>query len=98
MWQVLDTKTRFIRAFLDACRGRGLHGLVRAIRNDDAAVLSPGQVMANAAGNPNLLCLAERQDRLKRLARSRKRAERVRQGAGATVERDRKSTSLTSSH
>src|SRR3546814_13602537 len=58
MWQVLDTKTRFIRAFLDACRGRGLDGLVREIRNDDAAVLSPGQVMALAAGNPTLPRLA----------------------------------------
>lgn len=87
MWQVLDTKTRFIRAFLDACRGRGLDGLVREIRNDDAAVLSPGEVMAIAAGNPILLRRAELQDRVKRLERSRQRAERVRQEAGATVGR-----------
>src|SRR3546814_19917584 len=87
MWQVLDTKTRFIRAFLDACRGRGLDGLVREIRNDDAAVLSPGQVLAIAAGNPILLRLAELPDRVKRPERSRQRAERVRPEAGATVER-----------
>lgn len=84
MWQVIDTKARFIRQFLDACRGRSLSTLAREIRDEDAAVLSPGQVMAIAAGNPLLLRLAELQDRVKRLERARQRAERARLEARST--------------
>jgi len=84
MWQVIDTKARFIRQFLDACRGRSLGTLAREIRDEDAAVLSPGQVMAIAAGNPLLLRRAELQDRVKRLERARQRAERARLEARST--------------
>ena len=84
MWQVIDTKARFIRQFLDACRGRSLDSLAREIRDEDASVLSPGQVMAIAAGNPLLLRRAELQDRVKRFERARLRAERARVEARVT--------------
>lgn len=85
MWQCLDTKARFIRQFLDACRGRSIDTLGREIRNDDTAVLSPGQVMAIAAGNPLLLRKAELDDHVRRLARARQRFHQMRAEAATTA-------------
>ncbi len=52
-WQLLDAKARFINQFMLA------DGIGRSLRDHDAEVLTPGQVMALATGDPLALYRAE---------------------------------------
>ncbi len=69
MWQVLDTKTRFIQQFLTGSCGREL-------RDEDTAELSPAQVMAVATGNPLILLKVQLEEEVKGLERKAARAAR----------------------
>lgn len=74
MWQVLDTKSGFIRQFLEAVSGR--HAIGREIRDDDGSELSAAQVMAVATGNPFILLKVQLEDEVRVLDGRKRRHER----------------------
>lgn len=71
MWQVLDSKSRFIK---QAMEGRVDQ---RSFKEEDTEELTPAKVMAIASGNPHLLAKVQLDEDIAELERTRKRHEQA---------------------
>src|ERR1041384_2627940 len=71
MWQVLDSKSRFIK---QAMEGRVDQ---RSFKEEDTEELTPAKVMAIASGNPHLLAKVQLDEDIAELERARRRREQA---------------------
>ena len=83
MWQLVDTKSRFIKQFMREGDKQ------RTVKDDDGEELSPAQIMAVASDDPRILEKVTLEDEIRQLEGARRRFARDRDSIAARLAKAR---------